>query len=244
VAIERPEGRWLVLDAGTGFRSMAKLLGANPLRGSILLSHLHWDHTEGLPFLPNADREDATIALYVPAEDSGPSASDALSIRMAPPYFPITPEGLMGEWVFVDMITGRYEIEGLRVTATKVHHKGGRTYGYRIEDGDTVAVYISDHSFLAGNDEQQEAAVELCRGADVLMHDAQFVESERQMATSYGHSTLDECIVLAQRADVKHLILTHHAPGRTDQQLDVMRDSLDSRGQQVTFAYEGLVLDV
>jgi ribonuclease BN (tRNA processing enzyme) len=244
VAIERPDGRWLVLDAGTGFRELGKLLAGNPLQGSILLSHLHWDHTEGLPFLPNADRVDAKVAIFVPAEEDGPSAVAALSIRMAPPYFPITPEGLMGEWVFVDMVTGKYEIEGLSVTATKVHHKGGRTYGYRIDDGQSVAVYISDHSFLAASEESQAAVVELCRDADVLMHDAQFNESEREIATLYGHSTVDECLELAERANVKHLLLTHHAPGRTDAQLDVMREALGAYGRHVTFAYEGLVLDV
>ena len=96
VAIPAAGGRWLILDAGTGLARMARVLDGAPLRGSILLTHLHWDHTHGLPFLPNADRDGAEVDVLLPAEYEGAAALDVMARAMSPPHFPITPDGLQG----------------------------------------------------------------------------------------------------------------------------------------------------
>ena len=159
LAVRAPGGRWLVLDAGTGFRRMADVLDGAPFCGSVLLTHLHWDHTQGLPFLANADRSDAEVHLHLP-EQEGRGAADVLARAMSPPHFPIRPEELVGSWTFEFMAPGVHLIEGLEVTAAEITHKGGRTFGYRISDGERAIAYLPDHApTIAGT----EALERRCR---------------------------------------------------------------------------------
>ncbi len=212
---ERPT---LVLDAGTGLRELSAQLGGAAFRGSILVSHLHWDHVQGLPFFAAGDRPDAEVSLYVPAQN-GRSGRDLLAASMAPPNFPITPEGLEGAWSFRAIDAGYHTVEDFRIRATEVKHKGGRTFGYRISDETGSAAYIPDHVISAGvGDEVRD----LIHDVDVLLHDAQFVESERQWADAYAHSTVEDAVALARECGVRTLVLFHHGPARTDDALDAI----------------------
>ena len=158
------DGRWLVLDAGTGLRRLGAVLDGSPLRGTILLTHLHWDHTQGLPFLPNADRPDAEVALWLPAQATDETDPVAVLRRsMSPPHFPIGPDGLLGSWSFGALPEGRHTIEGFTVTAAEIEHKGGRTYGYRVERSDGCLAYLSDHCPRLAGPKRRAAAVEAGR---------------------------------------------------------------------------------
>ncbi|HEY3529746.1 MAG TPA: MBL fold metallo-hydrolase [Nocardioides sp.] len=214
----------LLMDAGTGMRSLPGLLGPEPFRGSILLSHLHWDHVEGLPFCRAVDRDDARVDLRVP-EQGGVSARDLLARTLSPPSFPIEPEGLLGSWRFLPASDGTSTIEGFEVTATGIHHKGGRTLGYRVASGDGSFAYLPDHAPSRGMTPAGRALID---GVDVLLHDAQFTESERRLADDYGHATVEETIALAHEAHVGNLVLFHHSPVRTDDQLDRILDLVDA----------------
>jgi len=81
----------LILDVGTGVRRVTALLGGRPFTGTILLTHLHWDHVQGLPFFRAGDRDDAEVALLLPDQEDGSSAEDVLARAMSPPHFPIRP---------------------------------------------------------------------------------------------------------------------------------------------------------
>ncbi len=228
----------LVLDAGTGLRDLTPRLGGQPYRGSILVSHLHWDHVQGLPFFVAGDRPDAQVDLYVPARN-GRTGRDLLAAAMAPPNFPITPEGLQGSWTFSALDSGYHTIEGFRVRATEVRHKGGRTFGYRISDESGSIAYVPDHVISGGIDNEVR---DLIHDVDVLLHDAQFVESERRLADAYAHSTVDDAVNLAKECGVRHLVLFHHGPARTDEALDAIAASF-TKGT-VTAAAQGDIIDV
>ena len=217
----------LALDAGTGIRSLTGLLGGSPFRGSILLSHLHWDHMQGIPFFAAGDREDAVVDVHVPDED-GRSARDLVARTMSPPGFPITPEGLKGRWTFHPAAPGPVEVPGFEVTAFEVAHKGGRTFGYRVSDGASSVAYVPDHAPAIGVSHE---ALAVLAGVDVLIHDAQFLAEERPRAVDYGHATVDEAIALAQRASVGTLVLFHHGPHRTDPGLDRIAQDFAAHGR-------------
>jgi ribonuclease BN (tRNA processing enzyme) len=215
------------------------LLEGQAFDGSILVSHLHWDHVQGIPFFTAGDRDDSRVDLYVPAQD-GRSGEELLGLSMSPPSFPITPAGLLGRWSFHALEPGAYEIEGLTITAAEVAHKGGRTYGYRIADGSTAVAYLPDH---LATDSTAQSLADLVAGVDMLVHDAQFLEPERRLADAYGHSTVDDAVMLAEKLGARSLLLFHHSPARTDDQLDAI--GADVRAEvPVMLAREGSSIQV
>lgn len=229
----------VALDAGTGLQNFASLMDGQPFNGTILLSHLHWDHMQGLPFFRPGDRDDSDVRICVPAQDSL-TGEQLLRHAMSPPAFPITPAELRGSWKFAALEPGSYQIESFTVTAAEVRHKGGRAFGYRVSDGTTDVAYLPDH---VARGDITDGLESLVRGVDVLLHDAQFVEAERSLADDYGHSTVDDAIELAHRLDVGRLVLFHHSPVRTDDQLDAIAASIKS-SLPVEVAREGAVIDL
>jgi phosphoribosyl 1,2-cyclic phosphodiesterase len=233
----------LVLDAGTGLLSLTRTFKGAAFCGSILLTHLHWDHVQGLPFFPPADRVDARTTVAQPAQGD---PIEVLSRAMSPPHFPIGPDGLNGTWSFLALEPGEREIEGFLVTAAEIPHKGGRTYGYRVTSptGRTFA-YLPDHcptSLGPGPDglgARHENARALTWGVDVLVHGAPFVVSEIERATAYGHATAEYAVALAREAGAGRLILTHHAPFRDDDAVEAIAADHDSPALCVVAAKEG-----
>jgi phosphoribosyl 1,2-cyclic phosphodiesterase len=240
----------LLLDAGTGLSRVSKLMDQRPFRGTILLGHLHWDHTHGLPFFHSGDQSDAAVRVLLPAQPGG-TAEELLAGAMSPPHFPIMPGDLRGAWSFDHLDEGEHEIEGFSVHAREIPHKGGRTFGYRVSDGTHSIAYLSDHwpgSLGEGPDgfgPYHEAALELAGSADVLIHDAQYTTEEYPVRRTFGHSTIDYAIGLGTAAGVGRVVLFHHDPRRTDDELDAIASSLSaSSSPDVTIAREEQVLDV
>lgn len=238
----------LILDAGTGLRAVSALLGEQGFRGSILLGHLHWDHTQGLPFFRAGDRPDAVVRLLLP--DQGVPAVEMIRRFMSPPAFPIDPTELLGDWSFETIDEGQHTIEDFEVLATEIPHKGGRTFGYRISDGRSTLAYLSDHGSAGvlgpGSDglgPYHDAAMELCDGVDLLIHDAQYTAAELPERADYGHSAAEYAVELARRAGAARVLLFHHDPGRTDDEVDAIEQRLRTDdGLIVKAAREGEVI--
>ena len=249
VAVAHDDGAapGLILDAGTGLRKVTALLRGGPFAGTIILTHLHWDHVHGLPFFAAGDRADARVTLLLPEQD-GADAEDLLARGMSPPHFPIAPSGLRGEWSFGALAPGVFKAEGFTVEAREVPHKGGRTFGYRVSDGHSVIAYIPDHCPTAlgpgpeGWGEYHPAAVGLAAGADLLIHDSYLLPDEVAAEAPFGHAAADYAVGLAQRAGARRVMLSHHKPDRTDDALDMLADRF-SANPRVTVAAEGEIID-
>jgi phosphoribosyl 1,2-cyclic phosphodiesterase len=238
----------LLLDAGTGIRRCTPLLDGGAFSGTILLSHLHWDHVHGLPFFSGADRDDASVHVMVPDPLDGDDAVSVLARGMSPPHFPVRPDELRGHWSFALHEPGAREIEGFSVTTLEIPHKGGRTYGFRVSDGRAALTYMPDHCPSAlgpgpeGWGEYHPSAMALASGADVLVHDAQLVADEVAREADFGHSAGEYAVELARRADARNVVLFHHKPDRTDDELDEIGRRY--AGQAVTTATQSVVLDL
>jgi ribonuclease BN (tRNA processing enzyme) len=240
-------GTRLILDAGTGIRRVSEILGDRPFVGSILFTHLHWDHIQGLPFFRSLDRPDGNGTLYVPEHE------DPLAVFkrvMSPPFFPIDPTELQSVISIRTILEGRVEVEGFDVLARRVPHKGGPTFGYRIGDGRGTFAYVSDHNPTAAGEgpdglgEYHEAIMELAEGVDLLLHDAQYLAEDFASHASFGHSAAEYAVGLAEKAGAKKLLLFHHDPDRTDDQIDAIERSFRQAGVPVEAAAEGRTIDV
>ncbi len=249
VALARPgELPTLVLDAGTGLQQLSPMFGGKAFRGTLLLSHLHWDHTHGMPFFAAGLASGHRVDVLLP--EQGVDAAELLARAMAPPHFPIRPEQLGDGWTFGSLDPGNLEVEGFSVLVREIPHKGGRTFGYRVSDGTSSLAYLTDHSPLglgAGPDglgAYHEDALALADGVDLLIHDAQHTATELPERAYLGHSAAEYAVGLATLAGAKRVALFHHDPARTDDAIDAMVTRLASPRLEVLAARDGLVLSL
>jgi phosphoribosyl 1,2-cyclic phosphodiesterase len=238
----------LVLDAGTGFVNLEQVLVGRPFQGSVCLTHLHWDHTHGLPFLAEAYMEGHRVDIYVPDQGDAGDAETVMNRAFSPPHFPV-PIGALGDaWSVSGIEPGTLELEGFRVECHEIPHKGGRTFGYRVSDGVTTIAYLPDHKPLAlgpgpeGLGAYHPAALALADGVDLLIHDAQHTAEEMPRLAFLGHSAIEYALGLGTIAGARGVALFHHDPHRTDDQLDKILSALGAPGIDVFAAREGMVL--
>lgn len=249
VAVSRDgEAPSLIIDAGTGLRRVSELLGDAPFQGTVLLSHLHWDHVHGLPFFAAGARPAHRVNVVLPAPDDDPVAT--LARGLSPPHFPVGPRELGEGWTFDRLTEGVTHPEHFEVLAREIPHKGGQTFGFRVGDSESGFAYLSDHAPLDvgpgrdGEGELHEAALSLARGVDLLIHDAQFLAREFPAVEFLGHASVEYACALAEAAGARTLLLFHHSPSRTDDEITAIVDGIPAASIKVVAAYEGMVLEL
>jgi len=238
----------IILDLGTGARylgeRLSKELGDQPFVGTALVSHLHWDHIQGLPFFSPLMREGASLQIVGPPQASG-SLRAAVQAFVSPPLFPVDLGEIPATVDFVEQSNTTFALGAVTITSAEVAHCGV-TNGYRIQNGSGSLAYLSDHQApLDGSLGVPDSVIELCHGVDVLIHDAQYDLDEFDRKASWGHSTIDYAVAVAAASDVGRLVLFHHDPTHDDAWIDDAvahaRELADGRFE-VLAAAEGLSL--
>lgn len=232
VSIERPGRRPIILDLGTGLRFFGQTQPTDgTFAGTAFVTHIHWDHVQGLPFFVPVLAPGAHLSVYAPRPEPGLSLAGAFDEFMRPPYFPVRAEQLHGHIDFVDFVDGEtVEVDGATVTARSVPHVGA-TNGYRVEVDGVVIAYISDHQQpVDGTDTIAEGALALCDGADLVIHDAQFTAPDLAVKADWGHCTVDYAVHVAATAGARRLALFHHDPERHDGAVDALLDHARALG--------------
>ena len=259
VEVRTDDGWLVILDAGTGIRELGQALlersNGAPIRGDIFLTHAHWDHIQGIPFFAPIFGRGNHFTIWG-SESLEKSVDKVVRDQMSPVVFPITFEELDATIDFKGLPVGtRCEGTGYEVTAFAVQHPGG-ALGYRFTEAGGnggALVYVPDnelatHPRYGSSDDWREQMVEFVRGAQVLIHDTTYTTDEYDHHRGWGHSTFRDAVELALEAGVAKLVLFHHEPRRTDDQLDAClaecRALVKSRegALQVVAAAEGLSL--
>jgi phosphoribosyl 1,2-cyclic phosphodiesterase len=247
VSVAAPGEDPLLFDLGTGVRYYG-LACANgePFRGSCLLSHLHWDHVQGLPFFTPLLDEEAELVVYAPGQNGGKAAAEVLAETICPPLFPIGLEGFPGRLDIRDAVP-ELQIGGFEVASVPIPHVG-ETCGYRVTHGGRSVAYVSDHQQPAGGAQIDDSVRRLCEGVELLIHDAQYTPAEFARKRDWGHCTIEYAVWLAGEVGARRLALFHHDPTHDDEMIDRLAAGAAACGKQmgvdVFAAYEGLAVDL
>jgi ribonuclease BN (tRNA processing enzyme) len=217
------DGWLLVLDGGSGIQ---KLVVNNPLankRIDVLLTHLHLDHIQGLGFFKPLFDPSMEIHIWGPASSTR-TLHSRLSRYLSPPLFPVLIRDLPCSLTLHEIDNSTFQIGPFTIQSNYIIHPGP-TVGFRVSGKQSVFTYIPDHEPALGRhgmieDEQWVSGIDLARGADLLLHDAQYTAAEYINKKGWGHSSVNDAAIFASVAGVKHLLFAHHDPARSDDELN------------------------
>lgn len=233
----------IVLDAGSGIRELGNELerefSADPIHTTLLSTHAHWDHIQGLPFFGPAYQEKNSMRLFG-YKGVGGGFGAILNRQMAVPFFPVRLRDLPSEFSIHEMTDMEFDVGEVHVRAHSVNHPGN-CVGYRLDVASGSAVFIPDHEpYEFGKLHAEECAhatpqearkfaarerdklVEFIHGADILFLDGQYADEEYQRHMGWGHGSITTALDLAADAKVGKLILFHHDPNHDDETIDQM----------------------
>jgi phosphoribosyl 1,2-cyclic phosphodiesterase len=235
--------RSVLIDCGSGARALGYRMAKQGITDiDLLFTHFHLDHICGLPFFPPAYNPAANIRIHAGhlAEDEDPQA--ILCRIMSPPIFPVAFDHLASCTCLRFHPTDRLALEGdIGVDTIALNHPNGAV-GYRFRCGDRTLVTVTDHEH--GEPEIDAAVEAFVRGADVMIYDGMFDDSEYKAHIGWGHSTWQEGLKLAERAGVRVPVIFHHHPDRTDDQLDRYAEEAERRYPGALFARQGMEIPV
>ncbi len=249
------DGERIIIDGGSGVRGVGEELAITmPIECSFFITHTHWDHIHGLPFFIPLFVPGNSITIYGPPDPvSMNTMQDALAVQMTYRYFPVREAELKSNLKYETLMEGQtVQIGSTTITSVLMNHSV-INFGYKIEENGKSFFFSGDHEphrniyspddeeyaeYQHIMDEKTEDIVSFIRGCDCVVLDSQYTEEEYPAKIGWGHSTFDQSIKLARRAEVKRALLTHHDPARTDAQLEAIEADLLDRyaGQALDFA--------
>lgn len=233
----------IILDAGTGIRSLGHSIQSRGLKSAhLLLTHSHWDHINGFPFFgPGFNKG---YELHVMAGHlKNDSIYEVLAGQMMQPTFPVPLEAMQANLGFEDFSAGdTFKIGSQVVVRTApLNHPNGAT-GYRIELGGKSLCYITDTEHVPGKPDQK--ILDLIEGADLVVYDSTYTEEEFPAKVGWGHSTWEEAVSLCKAANVKQLSIFHHDPEHDDEFMDEVARVALEKWSGATVAKEGMIVEL
>ena len=261
-------GREIVIDGGSGLRPLGNSLVKRFLPGKeidldIFLTHTHWDHIMGFPFFSPLYIPKTRLRLYGPVTYEEGGLEEIIWSQFQYRYFPVIRSELSADLKYFPLKeTGFYFTRDIKVTTKYLNHPV-LCMGYRFEFRGKVFCFVTDSepfrnvfpgdpddpdydelAYIEGGkaaEEENQKLLDFYSGADLLIHDSQYTDHEwRNGKFGWGHSSYEYCIESAFKAGVKQLVLTHHDPERTDEELDRLdeyyRDKYRDIGKKMKFS--------
>ena len=258
VEVTSPGGTMIIIDCGTGAHDLGQHILKTRLTGnvgSILISHTHWDHIQGIPFFAPLFVPGNTWTFYAP-RGFGDTLRETLAGQMEFTYFPVTLDAFGAKVDYRDLVEQTFDLGDVRVTTRFLNHPA-LTLAYKLECNGATMVYSCDHEphsheladgegQVHGQDREHS---DFFRGADLVIHDAQYTPAEYASKIGWGHSTPQYAVQMCREAGVGTLALTHYDPTRTDAQVDAILEELRAAAPpgdrlNIVGAAEGMVIEV
>ena len=258
VEVTSPGGTMIIIDCGTGAHDLGQHILKTQLTGnvgSILISHTHWDHIQGIPFFAPLFVPGNTWTFYAP-RGFGDTLRETLAGQMEFTYFPVTLDAFGAKVDYRDLVEQTFDLGDVRVTTRFLNHPA-LTLAYKLECNGATMVYSCDHEphsheladgegQVHGQDREHS---DFFRGADLVIHDAQYTPAEYASKIGWGHSTPQYAVQMCREAGVGTLALTHYDPTRTDAQVDAILEELRAAAPpgdrlNIVGAAEGMVIEV
>ena len=234
---DESSGATLIIDAGSGIVGVGPAIAGPPRDINVLLTHYHWDHLQGLPFLSQLYTPGWKTCIHAP--EFATSHADWLETLFRSPFFPVPMERMPNFPAVERVHEGEFTVGPFDVAAIKLNHPGG-SLAYRIRGVTGDVVYATDHEF--GDPAIDDPLAEFATGAAALILDAHFTPDEFPQHVGWGHSHWRQCAEFAGRTNAGGLWLFHHKPGRTDEELVRIRSDAQRIFRATETASEGEAL--
>ena len=236
--------RRIILDGGTGIRSLGRSLLREDARDAVVLfSHTHWDHINGFPFFEPAYRTGRTLRILAGHLSDAGGIRSALAGQMAQPMFPVPLDIMRADMVFEDFRAGdRLSLDpGVAVRTAPLNHPNGGT-GYRLEHAGRSVCYVTDTEHIPGRPDERVLA--LIEGADAVIYDCTYTDDTFPERVGWGHSTWREGVRLCRKAGARRLLIFHHDPDSDDERMAAIEAEAQAAWSGASVAREGMTVDL
>ena len=216
--VESKSGKPIIVDAGTGIRTLGiDLIKNNKRNLTMVFTHYHWDHIQGFPFFAPVFFKNVSIAIYGSRKET--TAKKALTYQMTLPYFPATMKDLLAKVTFKEM-KSKMNIGGVLIETIPTNHPNF-TIGLKFTEGKNSFAFLTDNELKAENSNTSyKKFVDFLKGVKFFIHDAQYTDELYPKRLGWGHSTFSQVMQLAKDAGVKNVIFTHHDHSSSDAFID------------------------
>ena len=247
----RADDRLIIVDLGSGARPLGDSLLKNDYKkngkisADIFITHTHWDHIIGFPMFTPIYNTNTELSITGPVSLENNSLKDIFKAQFSRNFWPVRLDELSAKIKYKQISETTLDIgSGISVTSKLLNHPV-TCLGYRFTYKGKSIAFVYDHEpFTKNAEEENKKLIQFLKGADILVHDAQYTCEKYEHHIGWGHSTMNNAIQTALAAEVKKLVFFHHDPSHADTQLKLIEKSYAKSAVKCIMAKEGMILEI